>query len=273
MIGIAAALLALSVGDLVAGGFTGEPQRLWRVLLGTVCASLASWMALSESQLPPGASLCAWIGVTASTLCWLFCKLMLARADQRRDGTGADDRREGPSGRRWASGALVVLGLTLFTALVFAAPLHSDLPRLTSWARGLPFARAQKAPGAEIMLLLAILLFLTAPANSVVRTLLTVARTEWKISEQKVRGGRYIGVIERWMIFSLARAGEPTAAALIVSAKSLLRFPELSKAANEERQAGAATGPVADIDAVTEYFLLGSLASWGLALVFVLLLV
>ena len=61
------------------------------------------------------------------------------------------------------------------------------------------------------------------------------------------------------MIFSLGLAGEPTAAALIVSAKSLLRFPELSRAS--------------EIDAVTEYFLLGSLASWGLALLFVLLLV
>lgn len=74
-------------------------------------------------------------------------------------------------------------------------------------------------------------------------------------------------MIERWMIFALALAGEPTAAALIVSAKSLLRFPELSKTAESTHDDAGV-----DIDAVTEYFLLGSLASWALALAFVVLL-
>jgi hypothetical protein len=135
---------------------------------------------------------------------------------------------------------------------------------LTAWTHALPFPGARALTGAELLLLFAVVLFLTAPANSIVRTLLTSTRTEWKASEQKLRGGRYIGVIERWMIFCLALAGEPTAAALIVSAKSLLRFPELSKAGTKS-EANAS----AEIDVVTEYFLLGSLASWALALVFV----
>lgn len=61
-------------------------------------------------------------------------------------------------------------------------------------------------------------------------------------------------------------AGEPTAAALIVSAKSLLRFPEISRTTSATDRTG-----VAEVDAVTEYFLLGSLVSWLLALAPVLL--
>lgn len=70
-------------------------------------------------------------------------------------------------------------------------------------------------------------------------------------------------MIERYLIFGLAVAGEPTAAALVVSAKSILRFPELSRKA---RDRGDEDRVVADVDVVTEYFLLGSLTSWLLAL-------
>lgn len=259
MIGVATVMLALSVGDLVAGGLTGEPQRFSRVLLGTFCGGVTSWVVLHATRLSPTPWWCALIGAVFGTLCWLVCKLKLAKA-------------EGTAATRWAGGALSAMGMTLVLPVVFAAPLSSEIPRLTEWAHALPFPRAQAVTGGQVLLLLAILLFLSTPANSIVRALLTVAETDWKVSEQKVRGGRYIGVIERWMIFALALAGEPTAAALIVSAKSLLRFPELSKAAKGNQASSSDGKPVADIDAVTEYFLLGSLASWGLALVFVLLL-
>jgi hypothetical protein len=257
-------LLALSVGDLIAGGLTGEPRTLRRLLLGTVGTGVASWVVLSQTGLAPRGATSVLVGVELGTCCWLLCKLQLARAERRQEGTLA---------RRWATFALLVSGSSVAVPLVFAAPLHSDLPRVSAWTRALPFPRARAVTGAEFLLLLAILLFLTGPANSLVRTLLTAARTEWKTSEQKLRGGRYIGVIERWMIFTLALAGEPTAAALIVSAKSLLRFPELSKAVDRKQSESPEGSAITEIDAVTEYLLLGSLASWALALVFVLLLI
>lgn len=65
------------------------------------------------------------------------------------------------------------------------------------------------------------------------------------------------------MIFALSVAGEPTAAALIISAKSLLRFPELNSASRGSTERGDS---VPNVDVVTEYFLLGSLTSWFLAL-------
>lgn len=104
---------------------------------------------------------------------------------------------------------------------------------------------------------------MSAPANGIVRAVLSVAGSSWRESEQRLRGGRVIGLLERWLVLGLAVVGEPTAAALVVSAKSLLRFPELSRTVREEE--GDDT-PAARADWVTEYFLLGSLASWTIAL-------
>jgi hypothetical protein len=71
-------------------------------------------------------------------------------------------------------------------------------------------------------------------------------------------------------VFGFALAGEFTGAALIVSAKTLLRFPEVSGAAGS----GSSTADDADLKTkqpslaeITEYFLVGSLISWFLALV------
>ncbi len=105
-----------------------------------------------------------------------------------------------------------------------------------------------------------IAVFLTATTNGVVRCVLAVAGNIVEQDERRLRGGRLIGPIERLIIFGLAIAGEPTAAALVVSAKSILRFPELT------RTPAKGGGATERIDSVTEYFLLGSLTSWFMAL-------
>jgi hypothetical protein len=61
--------------------------------------------------------------------------------------------------------------------------------------------------------------------------------------------------MERLFILVLAVAGELTAAAVVVAAKGLLRFPELQRSRR-------AAGPTA----VSEYFLIGSFASWLLGI-------
>jgi hypothetical protein len=69
--------------------------------------------------------------------------------------------------------------------------------------------------------------------------------------------------MERVLILGFVLAGEPAAAALVVSAKSLLRFPELRAKADDLQ--------TRSVDALTEYFLVGSLTSWLAALALALL--
>lgn len=74
----------------------------------------------------------------------------------------------------------------------------------------------------------------------------------------QLKGGRLLGPMERLFIIGLGLGGQLAAASIVVAAKSIIRFPEL----NAQRKSG--TGST--IDEVTEYFLVGSFASWLLAM-------
>lgn len=91
---------------------------------------------------------------------------------------------------------------------------------------------------------------LTAPTNGLVRWVLARAGAEGERAD--VGTGRWIGILERLLIYTLVLAGEPGAAGLVVAAKTLLRFPEIS-------------GEHARLD--PEYVIVGSLASWLAAFV------
>ena len=91
-------------------------------------------------------------------------------------------------------------------------------------------------------------LFLTLPSNLLVRQVLRMARHQAPPSHN--RAGRWIGLLERLLIYVLVLIGAAAAAGLVVAAKSILRFPEIN-----------AKPPVID----PEYVLVGSLASWLLA--------
>jgi len=196
--------------------------------------------------------------------------------------------------------ALLVLGIGVGIAIA-GNPLlgaGAGLDFAASWVRDLPWYDDRR-PIELHLLVAALLLFLAATGNAVVRSVLLLATSEdsLKESQSRLRGGRFIGVLERWLIFGLALAGEPTAAALVISAKSIIRFPELSarsqagasapptspsetsteRPGNPGRIAGREDGPdeatkaaeptsLNEADEITEYFLLGSLASWTLAL-------
>lgn len=73
--------------------------------------------------------------------------------------------------------------------------------------------------------------------------------------EVQLKGGRLLGPMERLFILCLGLAGQLTAASIVVAAKGLLRFPELSSRREQER-----------IHQLTEYFLVGSFVSWTVAL-------
>lgn len=99
-----------------------------------------------------------------------------------------------------------------------------------------------------------VLLTQLATANVVVRLVLDAVGVPASDNEKTLKGGRLLGPMERLMVVGLGLAGELTAAGIVVAAKGLLRFPEL--------QRGARSGP----SDMTEYFLVGSFASWLLAL-------
>lgn len=97
--------------------------------------------------------------------------------------------------------------------------------------------------------------------NVLVRLMLAVtgtvnpARPPDDDPELRLKGGRLLGPMERVFILGLGLAGDITAAAIVVAAKGLLRFPELNSRREQEQ-----------IHRLTEYFLVGSFASWLIAL-------
>ncbi|HEX2153450.1 MAG TPA: hypothetical protein VHL52_05695 [Acidimicrobiia bacterium] len=101
----------------------------------------------------------------------------------------------------------------------------------------------------EEVSVVAIAVLLTAPANWLIRLLLVHIRAVDTGGSEGA--GRWIGILERLIIFLLVLSGEADAAALVVAAKAILRFPEI-------------TGDEPHLSA--EYVLIGSLISWLLAI-------
>lgn len=239
MTGFGVALLALGLGDLVAGGLSGQPVSERRSIIATV-ASLAialSGALVFQYGLLNGSLLV--LVATAGTFPWY-----LSRAKKCR-----------PSWTLLWLAAAIVPAFAL--SGLWSAPKNLWLEQ---WLWTLPFEWAPRLNQGELVLGLGVLAVLGATANGVVRTILRLASTDLEAAAQRLKGGRIIGVVERVLIFGLAVAGAPTAAGLVISAKSILRFPEISKsiAAGEEHDGS--------VDSVTEYFLLGSLVSWAVAL-------
>ena len=124
-------------------------------------------------------------------------------------------------------------------------------PRLPTWVGG-PLATL---PPDRLVLVAGVLVAQLSTVNVLVRLVLDAVGVPASDNEKSLKGGRLLGPMERLLIVGLGLAGEVTAASIVVAAKGLLRFPEL--------QRGSQTSGPSD---VTEYFLIGSFASWLLAL-------
>lgn len=118
-----------------------------------------------------------------------------------------------------------------------------------------------------------VVLFLTESGNRITRSVLSLAGRadagappavasdagdSGSEEELELKGGRYIGPMERILVFGLALAGAEGIIGALMAAKGIVRFPEISA---DRRRGGRA-----------EEFLVGSLTSWGLAAGGVLLL-
>ncbi len=184
-----------------------------------------------------------WLVVLAAAAAFLLWLLASAAA------LGGPDR---PPGRGVAARTLAFTGLGtgVVLGLLVADPGEASLPRLPE----LPGALSALAPDRAV-LALGVALVQLATANVVVRQILDAVGVPAATNEKRLKGGRLLGPMERLFIVGLGLAGQLTAAAVVVAAKGLLRFPEL--------QRGATHGGASD---VSEYFLIGSLASWLVAL-------
>lgn len=109
-------------------------------------------------------------------------------------------------------------------------------------------------PHDELVLVAGVGLFQLSSANIVVRLLLDAIGVPAVANEKRLKGGRVLGPMERLFIILLGHSGQLGAAAVVVAAKGLLRYPELQRTAREE-------GPTD----LSEYFLIGSFASWLVA--------
>jgi hypothetical protein len=151
----------------------------------------------------------------------------------------------------WRGAAFIAFTVPLLalTFLWAAGPEQSALP--AAWDSTV---LGQLGPTRTVVLS-GVLLFELSTCNILVRLLLDATGISAASNEEDLRGGRLLGPMERVFILVLAVAGELTAAAVVVAAKGLLRFPELQRSRR-------AQGPTA----VSEYFLIGSFASWLLGI-------
>jgi hypothetical protein len=158
---------------------------------------------------------------------------------------------------------LAVFGLG-FSALIllsgWASHVGGLIARWPAWA-GIHHIGA--IGGDRILMVLGVLLLQFVTGNQLVRLVLgSVGAVKPEGQPQpsdRLKGGRLLGPMERTLILGLGLCGQLAAATAVVAAKSIIRFPEIN--AQKARQNGNI-----GIDDVTEYFLVGSFASWIIAL-------
>jgi hypothetical protein len=157
------------------------------------------------------------------------------------------------------------LPLAVFLASIVGAIACSGLAPaatgpLARWLGSLAVADLSAVSPDRFLLLLGAFAIQLSTGNVLVRLVLKATgtinpRSDGAMPPTQLKGGRLLGPLERVFILALALGGQVTAASVVVAAKGLLRFPELSS--RHEQQT---------VHEMTEYFLLGSFASWLVAL-------
>lgn len=234
---LAVLLIGVAVADLA---HSVRPVRLVPECLG---ATVALGVGLA-CGLTSGRDVAALLAMAAAVLLW---GQLVTRAFA-------------PRGRAWQP--LVALGLTLGATLA-ASPYAGQVDGLLgAWLAREPLPLLAGVDPDRVLLVLGALLVQMSTGNVLVRLVLEATGTVLPQThgtpsdpEARLKGGRLLGPMERLFIVGLGLAGELTAAAIVIAAKGLLRFPELQSRSEQER-----------IHQLTEYFLVGSFVSWLVAL-------
>jgi hypothetical protein len=151
-------------------------------------------------------------------------------------------------GSRFRRAALWVPALAL--AIAFAAGGSTNTEpggALGEWYEGLSWPFVGSVPLIQFLMAISGTLFLLATSNRVVRLVLELADAPAEDNEGRLKGGRIIGQMERLMIAALVLVGQFAGAALVITAKGLIRLPEI-------------TGDSGGDDAA-EYLIIGTFAS------------
>lgn len=226
-------ILAIGVTDLIGLMQARLPVQTVRYV------QLVWWLAVTVAAAfwvrPEG-----WAGAVAALVAaaWYFiAERMTVPVDHDRE------TRSAPELFAWSAiGLVVILAGFTWLDIVF---LSAEVPMGLMW--------------------LALALFLTQTGNRITRAVLLLSGRELGVDGQgagsvpgsRLKGGRVIGPLERIFIMVLAVVGAYHVVAALMAAKGIVRFPEISADAKRSDPVQAGTK--------AEEFLVGSLASWGLA--------
>jgi hypothetical protein len=154
---------------------------------------------------------------------------------------------------------VVVFGVAV-GLLIILSGLGSDVAGVVArWPSWVGIAIAPD----RLLMVVGVVLLQLVTGNQLVRLVLGSVGAVKPAGEpqpsDRLKGGRLLGPMERLLILGLGLAGQLAAATAVVAAKSIIRFPEIN--AQKARENGNL-----GIDDITEYFLVGSFASWIVAL-------
>ena len=268
MILLACLLGALGLADLTRAR-SGGTGRLWLAAVVAIAAFLLGSIGSGQHWW--------WSPIAAAAIiAWLL-------TTRESDGS----HRAG----YWAVGGLAA---AIVAAFVWGPLLPPVSGPIVDWYHSLPYAALGAVSYVSFALTIGGALFLIETANVIVRLALRgeksrtaevlaaeasapplvveTRRAWWRKAPEpaeaatpepapaftELKGGRFIGPLERLFLLALVLAGAFTAVAAIVAAKGIIRFPEISKDAVGGSKA--------------EYFLVGSFASWALVLLVVVLI-
>ncbi|HOA87450.1 MAG TPA: hypothetical protein PK801_14330 [Aggregatilineales bacterium] len=226
-----AAILMLLLG-IAAGAWPAG-------ILAVACAGAWSWLFPTDGTARAG----IWQAVALAVLSAVFVALLGERV-----GAGLFGQAwsiASPWGALSLDAVLLVIGAVLFLLesanLVVRAALAHEAPMSAAAAarEAVPAPERGAAPGPDAAAS-------TPPAAA---ESATQAPSD---APAPLKGGRLIGPLERVVMFGLVLAGTYTLLAAVLAAKGIVRFPEISR----DRDAGNRA----------EYFLVGSLVSWVIAL-------
>lgn len=106
----------------------------------------------------------------------------------------------------------------------------------------------------SVLLFVTCLVFLTTPTSAAIKFF--IARWTPHMSgaddESLQSAGKYIGILERLFVFAFFASGHPEGVGFLIAAKSVFRFGDLKEAKSRK---------------LTEYVLIGTLISFGIAMI------
>lgn len=234
-------LAAVGAGDLVRAAYDVVSPRRAAVCIAAGLGVLLAGLLLLDLDAARLVLLLVLLGSLQAV--WLLGSVLAVGPD-----------RTGPWRDRARALALLALGGGTVAAVLGAALLTTE-PTLPTRLAGTVLGRW---PLSDVLVASGVVLAQLATANVVVRLVLDAVGVPATSNEKQLKGGRVLGPMERLFIVGLGAVGELTAAAVVIAAKGLLRFPELQRAQQRLPPAGPSD--------VTEYFLVGSFASWLVAL-------